>query len=141
MCGAPYYTVAVLTGWAAVTITNLDGTLTQQGLDLHEQWARPANRWIALLYSIVLERISWVSDEDERRKAIALLEWDDVTEASELAEQDRMAREAAEALGVSFEPSDWQQAWEARQAALAAMADESADQGGASGTMASPPVD
>lgn len=73
---------------------------------------------MALLYAMVLERVQWMAEEKDRKKAMDVLEWSDSD--STLRAQDAAARAAAEALGVSFSGSDWERAWEARTAQLAA---------------------
>lgn len=106
----PYGAVLVLTAWAARNWLLLDGQLQQVAIDLEERAAGPANRFFALLrarfHAVVTDALMWAKEGKERdglKAALAVLEWPDVAEANDAEEQDREARAAMAAAGISVD--------------------------------------
>lgn len=107
---APYGAVLVLTAWAARNWLLLDGQLQQVGIDLEERAAGRANRFYALLRArftaVVVEARMWMKegrDRDRLDEALAILEWPDVAAANEAEAQDREARAAMLAAGITLD--------------------------------------
>lgn len=102
--------------WAAANVTSLDGRLLREGVDIEALLAGPVRRFVAVMYSLYVEQVSWVKDEKERGELLAIVEWPEVTERDDVAASDRQARAAMAQLGIRV---DFDAAARARAAAMA----------------------
>lgn len=96
----PYLAVALVAAWAPAVWIQLDGELQREGIDLERSVRGPANRFLALMLSKLVDRLALIESDDERKEILHLLEWPKVAARRTIEQQDAQAREAMMAFGI-----------------------------------------